>query len=128
MIRDKAPPGNTVVLGGDIHAFLLTTLTDESGNAIASELITGAISSGGGGEERYEEETRYHRARNIPFYYENRTNGYLALELQSHALTVKVRSLESVLEPNGQLETVQEWEVDRNRIQGRDTEGVSGRY
>ena len=112
VIRNKCP-GGTVVLGGDIHAFLLTTLTDDAGNAIASELITGAISSGGGGDRRYADESRYHHARKVPFYFENRTNGYLAIELKPQRLAVKVRSLDSVVEPDSELQTARQWEIER---------------
>ncbi len=100
LIKEKGVP-NPTLIGGDIHAFLANSLIDPpDGQPVANELVTAAISSGGGGDERYDAETSQYASRNRPFYFENRRNGYLLCQLTPAALTAEARVVSTVLDPN----------------------------
>lgn len=91
---------NPVVLGGDVHAFFGTGLKGgEHENVLATELVCGAISSGGGGDERYKDETSFYNARNEPYYFENRGNGYLLCTVTHQSITAQIRQVDTVLDP-----------------------------
>ena len=106
MIKEKGA-ANPTLIGGDIHAFLANTLLDApEGTPVANELVTAAISSGGGGDERYQAETSQYASRNRPFFFENRVNGYLLCTLTPKTLTAETRVVASVLDPNAESTTL----------------------
>ncbi len=108
LILDKAVT-NPTLLGGDIHAFLGTSLVRaDGGDPIANELVCAAISSGGGGDERYQAETATYASYGRPFFFENRRNGYLLCDLDHNALTAHARVVDNVLDPQSDTSTLTE--------------------
>ena len=106
--------GHTILLGGDIHAFFAREYVDRRRDeSIATELICGAISSGGGGDDRYSEENSYYGAENLPFYFENRKNGYLLCRVNDTHLNAEVRAVKTPYLPNTEIETIAEISVSR---------------
>lgn len=105
---------NPVLIGGDIHAFYASALHGGPDAApFASEIVVGAISSGGGGDDRYAAETDFYAATGRPFYFENRRNGYLLCELGREQMTADIRAVDSVLDPAAGSQSLQRLVLDR---------------
>ena len=116
LVKSKGMPG-TVFLGGDIHAFFASGLSDAPGvDAFASELVVGAISSGGGGDERYATESDFYQSLGQPFYFENRRNGYLLCDLTHQRLDANVRIVDNVLDPDSMARSEQLLRLSRDRL------------
>jgi alkaline phosphatase D len=114
LVKAKALPG-TVFLGGDIHAFFASGLVDAPGSVpFATELVVGAISSGGGGDDRHQAESDFYQSLGQPFHFENRHNGYLLCELERDRLEASVRVVDSILDPHGTTKTLQTLTLNRN--------------
>ncbi len=116
MIKSKAAP-NPTLIGGDIHAFLSTSLVEEGSAAlVANELVTAAISSGGGGGDRYLAETTPYESWGRPFFFENRRNGYLLCTLDANALRADARVVDSVLDPDAGSQTLRTFIYEAGRL------------
>ncbi len=122
LLSEREAP-NPVVLGGDIHAFFAAALRDgATGEAVATELVTGAISSGGGGQDRYDAETTYYAEHAPGAYFDNRSNGYLLCRADREALTTAVRVVDDVRDPDSDARTLAVLTV-RDGVVGAITEG-----
>lgn len=101
------PASNPVVVGGDIHAFFAAPLQDPATGAPAAvELVTGAISSGGGGQGRYDAENGFYDEHLDAHYFDNRWNGYLACTARRDSLVAEARVVESVRDPESPARTL----------------------
>nr|WP_321440543.1 alkaline phosphatase D family protein [uncultured Hyphomonas sp.] len=115
LVKSKGLPG-TVFLGGDIHAFYASGLSDVPGaEPFASELVVGAISSGGGGDQRHAAESDFYQSLGHPFYFENRHNGYLLCDLSRDRLDASIRIVDSVLDPVAITHPRHQLTIDRRR-------------
>lgn len=115
LVQARGLPG-TVFLGGDIHAFFASGLVDAPGSdPFATELVVGAISSGGGGDERHRTESDFYQGLGQPFHFENRHNGYLLCDLSHDRLEASMRVVDSVLDPDSTSSTLQSLTLSRDR-------------
>ncbi len=115
LIKSKGLPG-TVFLGGDIHAFFASAVSGAPGaGAFASELVVGAISSGGGGDVRHAAESDFYQGLGQPFFFENRQNGYLLCDLSRERIDASVRLVDSVLDPEAGSDSHYQLTIDRSR-------------
>jgi alkaline phosphatase D len=107
---------NPVVIGGDVHAFQVTQLKEEFGNAqaptVASEFIGTSITSQGWPPERM--------ARLMPenphvLMTESRYRGYTRVEITAQRWLADLRAVETVKMPNAACRTLASYVVENGK-------------
>ncbi|KWX20780.1 alkaline phosphatase [Mycolicibacterium wolinskyi] len=108
-----SPVRNAVVLTGDIHSHWAAEVRDRSGTAVATELVTTSISSGGDGSA----DTRAAvRAENPHIRYFADRRGYIRARISADELRADFRELPYVTRPGAAVHTGASFVVpDRER-------------
>ena len=109
---------NPIAIGGDIHAFYAGIVnrvaTDFNSPSLITEFVTTSISSGGGGNKRYQQAVR---AENPPLaFFENRVRGYALCDVSQNDLLVTFRRVENVNNPNSTCTTLKRLLVKDNQV------------
>jgi alkaline phosphatase D len=104
---------NAVVLGGDVHTFMVTDLARELGRPpVATEFVTSSISSEGPAPERavriVERNPHIHYARSD-------RRGYLLLELTQRASVAHLEAVLDIANPNTLVERLVSYAVETGR-------------
>jgi len=109
---------NPIAIGGDIHAFYAGIVnrvaTDFNSPPLITEFVTTSISSGGGGNKRYQQAVR---SENLPLvFFENRVRGYALCDVSQNNLLVTFRRVENVNNPNSTCTTLKRLLVKDNQV------------
>ncbi|WP_183030147.1 alkaline phosphatase D family protein [Altericroceibacterium spongiae] len=105
LIRNRAP-ANPFLIGGDVHAFMGSAVQNLAGEPVASELVCGAISSSGGGQDRYDRETGYYNGLNKRYFFDNRQNGYALCDVSPSHIATQLRAVENYTDPASPVTTL----------------------
>jgi alkaline phosphatase D len=111
-----SPVRDTLVLGGDVHAFWAADLTADFAKAkapvVATEFVGGSITSQGPSQERL---SRY-AAKNPHIRSAlGEVNGYGVVALDAKKAAVSFRVLSDVRDPTASLSTIRKFAVERGR-------------
>ncbi len=127
LIAERRPP-NSVVLGGNIHAFYAGVLHadpfDAASEPLACELVTTSISAGGGGEERYRQVNDQFAENSFARFFDNRRRGYLLCDVTRQAWESRLRVLDDVRDPRSDASTLATLVIESGKV---DVRVVNGR-
>ncbi len=82
---------NSVVLGGNIHAYYAGTV-----DSVMTEIVTTSVSASGGGEKRYNDVNGRRDENPELAYFDNRYRGYTLLEFAADQVTVSLRVVRDI--------------------------------
>jgi alkaline phosphatase D len=107
---------NPVVIGGDIHTWVVadlkTRFADPQAPVVATEVVGTSITSQGISRKALEN----WRAENPDVRYANSARrGYTLLELSARRATVRMRAVSDVTDPDAAVSTVAAWTVEDGR-------------
>lgn len=115
MLDSLAGPGNAVVLTGDEHQNFAGELRrGRRDEAVAVELVTTSISSGGDGWVRPETAERV-RANNPDLKYSSDRRGYAVCEVSRDVWQTHFRGVDQVTAPGGTISTLKTATIERGR-------------
>ncbi|WP_160740302.1 alkaline phosphatase D family protein [Altericroceibacterium indicum] len=89
----RRAPSNPFLIGGDVHAFMASAVHNLAGTPVANELVCGAISSDGGGQDRYDRETSYYNGTGKRYFFDNRQNGYALCDVSAKRVDTQLRAV-----------------------------------
>lgn len=102
----KRRPRNAVSLGGEIHAYYAGIVhaiaEDPRSKPLLVEFLTTSISSGGGGEERYNTVHKLFSKNTFARYFNNRSRGYLLCDVDQKEWRSFVRAVRDVRNPSSE--------------------------
>ena len=101
---------NPLSFGGNIHAFYAGVVNkealDSDSPALLTELVCGSISSGGGGDDRFEATNAQFSENKFAHYFENRVRGYLLCQLNHEKMIAKMQGVHNLFDPNSEVSTL----------------------
>lgn len=105
MVVDKKLQ-NAVSLGGNIHAFYGGEVAGARESAVMSELVCTSITSGGGGETRYQLTNEQFSENQHARYFDNRHRGYLLCNVTKQELHSQCRTVQDIHDPASRVDTL----------------------
>jgi len=119
LIVNKEIP-NPIALGGEIHAAYAGVVNkdayDFESPAVLTELICTSISSGGGGEERYQQTLRLFDENPFARYFDNRQRGYTLCDLDHSEWVSSLRVSSNGRDPNATFSTLNKLVVENGVV------------
>ena len=119
LISDKKIK-NPVAIGGEIHASYAGVVNqkafDFESPAVLSELICTSISSGGGGDERYNKTMGLFEENPFARYFENRMRGYTMCHIDHDKWVSSLRVSSNVRDPKATFSTHQDLVIENGVV------------
>ncbi len=111
---------NAVSLGGNIHAFYSGLVHqnpfDATTKPIMTEIVSTSLSSGGGGDARYENTISQFGENLSANFFENRKRGYVLSEVTPKEWTSQLRTVNNPYDPASDCETLRTVTIESGKV------------
>lgn len=112
---------NPVSIGGEIHAFYAGIVNadalDLDSPPALSEVLCTSISSGGGGDERYNETLDLFSENPFARYFENRVRGYALCDVDRWRWHTRLRMIEDARDPASPGSSLKELVIEAGKVE-----------